>query len=214
MKHHRPRFPRSQLSSMLNLETTKGISARANNNTRPLMPIHIAITRRVRPGCEAEFQAALREFFQTSFAHGGVLGASMLTPPPGSDSREFGILRTFANEKERDAFYDSPIFKAWQERASKLTGGEPEYRQLHGLEAWFRSPHNPPPRWKMALVTLLGVYPVSLLIGVILSPQLRKLPLTLNLFIVSALIVTGLTWLVMPLLTRWFKAWLNPQSQT
>ena len=69
------------------------------------MPIHIAITRRVRPGCEAEFQAALHEFFQTSFAHGGVLGASMLTPPPGSNSREFGILRTFADEKERDNFH-------------------------------------------------------------------------------------------------------------
>ena len=77
------------------------------------MPIHIAITRRVRPGCEAEFQQALREFFQTSFAHGCVLGATMIVPPPGSDSREFGILRTFADEKERDAFYASPIFKAW-----------------------------------------------------------------------------------------------------
>ena len=75
------------------------------------MPIHIAITRRVRPGCEAEFQQALREFFQTSFTHGGVLGASMLTPLPGSDTREFGILRTFANEAERDAFYESPMFK-------------------------------------------------------------------------------------------------------
>jgi hypothetical protein len=177
------------------------------------MPIHIAITRRVRPGCEAEFQQALREFFQTSFAHGGVLGASMLTPPPGSDSREFGILRTFADEKERDAFYESPMFKAWEERARTLTEGEPEYRQLHGLEAWFRSPGGPPPRWKMAVVTLLGVYPVSLLIGVVFSPQLRKLPLSLNLFIVSALIVTCLTWLVMPLLTRWLKPWLNPQPQ-
>ena len=66
------------------------------------MSIHIAITRRVRPGREAEFQVALREFFQTSFAHGGVLGATMIVPPPGSDSREFGILRTFADEKERD----------------------------------------------------------------------------------------------------------------
>jgi antibiotic biosynthesis monooxygenase (ABM) superfamily enzyme len=36
------------------------------------MAIHIAITRRVRPGCEAEFQAALRGFFQASFAHDGV----------------------------------------------------------------------------------------------------------------------------------------------
>ena len=63
------------------------------------MSIHIAITRRVRPGCEAEFQRALREFFQASFAHGGVLGATMIVPPPGSDSREFGILRSFANER-------------------------------------------------------------------------------------------------------------------
>ena len=87
------------------------------------MPIHVAITRRVRAGSEAEFQQALQEFFQRSFAHGGVLGASMLIPPPGSDSREFGILRTFADEKERDAFYASPMFKAWEERARTLTEG-------------------------------------------------------------------------------------------
>src|SRR5688572_9249496 len=129
------------------------------------MPIHIAITRRVRAGCEAEFQQALREFFQTSFGQGGVLGASMLTPPPGSDTREYGILRTFASEKERDAFYNSPMFKAWEERARTMTEGEPVYRQLHGLEAWFRSPHNPPPRWKMAVATLLGVFPTSLFLS-------------------------------------------------
>ncbi|MFO1514291.1 MAG: hypothetical protein U1F83_15515 [Verrucomicrobiota bacterium] len=81
------------------------------------MPIHIAITRRVKPGYETEFQSALREFFQASFAHGGVLGATMIVPPPGSDSREFGILRTFANEKERDDFYASPVFKAWKSEA-------------------------------------------------------------------------------------------------
>ena len=176
------------------------------------MPLHIAITRRVRPGCEAEFQAALREFFQTSFAHGGVLGASMLTPTPGSDSREFGILRTFASETERDAFYESPMFKAWEERARTLTEGEPEYRQLHGLEAWFRSPHSPPPRWKMAMATLLGVYPVSLLIGIVLSATLKELPLALNLLVVSAIIVSMLTWVVMPLVTRLLHGWLNPPS--
>jgi uncharacterized protein len=177
------------------------------------MAIHIAISRRVRPGCEAEFQRALQEFFQASFAHSGVLGASMLTPPPGSDSREFGILRTFANEAERDAFYESPMFKAWDERARTLTEGEPEYRQLHGLEAWFRSPHDPPPRWKMAVVTLLGVYPVSLLIGFVLSPALSKLPLVLDSFVVSAIIVGLLTWVVMPLATRLLHDWLNPQPQ-
>src|SRR5882672_2398210 len=140
------------------------------------MPIHIAITRRVRPGCEAEFQHALREFFQTSFDHGGVLGASMLTPPPGSETHEYGILRTFQNEEERDAFYESPMFKAWDERARRLTEGEPVYRQLQGLEAWFRSPHDPPPRWKMALATLVGVYPTSLFLAISVGKVVRPWP--------------------------------------
>jgi antibiotic biosynthesis monooxygenase (ABM) superfamily enzyme len=173
------------------------------------MPIHIAITRRVRPGCEAEFQQALREFFQTSFAHGGVWGASMLTPPPGSDSREFGILRTFANEQERDAFYDSPMFKAWDERARTLTEGEPVYRQLHGLEAWFRSPHTPPPRWKMAVATFLGVFPVAMVLNLTLGPVIRSWPIVLSNAVFNACVVGLLTWVVMPIVTRILHRWLQ-----
>jgi len=177
------------------------------------MPIHVAITRRVRPGREAEFQQGLHDFLEASFEKEGVLGAQMITPPRGSNSREYGILRTFTDEEERDEFYASPLFKAWRERAADLTEGEPEYRDLHGLEAWFRAPGGPPPKWKMALVTLLGVYPISLTIGLVLAPRLKELPLPLNSLIVSALIVICLTWLVMPLLTRWFKAWLHPEPE-
>lgn len=176
------------------------------------MPIHMAITRRVRPGCEAEFQQALREFFQASFAHGGVWGASMLTPPPGSDSREFGILRTFADEAERDAFYASPLFQAWEARARTLTEGEPEYRQLQGLEAWFRSPGNPPPRWKMAVATLLGVYPTSLLLSLTLGEALHGWPVAAKSLLIGAAMVALLTWVVMPFVTRILHHWLHPRS--
>lgn len=177
------------------------------------MPIHIAITRQVRPGCEAEFQQALREFFQTSFAHDGVLGVTMIMPPPGSDSREFGVLRTFTDEKARDEFYASAMFKTWEQKIAPLVEGEWVQRPLCGLEAWFRSPSGPPPRWKMATVTLLGVYPVSLLIGFFVGPHLRNLSLPLYLFIASALMVSCLTWIVMPQLARWFKPWLNLPAQ-
>lgn len=177
------------------------------------MPVHIAITRRVLPGREAEFQQALREFFQTSFAHGGVWGASMLTPPPGSDSREFGILRTFENEHERDAFYESPMFKAWEERAKTLTEGEPVYRQLHGLEAWFRSPQNPPPRWKMAVATLLGVYPTSLFLSLTVGEAVHTWPLLARSLVFAAGMVAVLTWVVMPLVTRLLHGWLHSQPQ-
>jgi len=177
------------------------------------MPVHIAITRRVLPGREAEFQNALREFFQTSFAHGGVLGASMLTPPPGSETREYGILRTFANEQERDAFYDSPMFKAWEERAKSLTEGQPVYRQLHGLEAWFRAPQKPPPRWKMAVATLLGVYPTSLFLSLTVGETVHTWPLLARSLIIAGCMVALLTWIVMPLVTRLLHGWLHRQRQ-
>ena len=176
------------------------------------MPIHIAITRRVRPGCEAEFQEALREFFQTSFGHGGVLGASMLTPPPGSESHEFGILRTFRDEVERDTFYASPMFKAWEERARTLTEGEPVYRQLHGLEAWFRSPHGPPPRWKMAIATFLGVFPTAMILNLTLGRAIQPWPFLLGSAVFNAAMVALLTWMVMPLVTRALRGWLHPEG--
>ena len=184
-------------------ESTEGSSA----------PMHIAITRRVRSGCEAEFQQALREFFQTSFAHDGVLGASMLVPPPGSESPEFGILRTFANEQERDAFYESPMFKAWEEKSRPLTEGEWVYRQLHGLEAWFRSPQNPPARWKMALLTWIAVWPVSIAVRALLNPFIgQTAPHVIFAGVVAGGIVVVLTWVAMPLLVKVAHPWLQPPT--
>lgn len=177
------------------------------------MPIHVAITRRVRPGCEAEFQNALRDFFQASFEHGGVLGATMIVPPPGSESQEFGILRSFADARERDDFYASPLFKSWEARCAPLT--EPHswtVRPLHGLEAWFRSPHQPPPKWKMAIATFLGVFPVATLLNVTLGPWIKDWPFVLRNAAFNAAVVALLSWAVMPLVTRLLRGWLRPGS--
>jgi uncharacterized protein len=172
-------------------------------------PIHIAITRRIKPGCEAEFQKLLQEFFKTSFAHIGVHGASMLVPPPGSPSPEFGILRTFANAQERDAFYASPMFKAFDEKVRPLTEGDPVHRQLTGLEAWFRSPQNPPLRWKMAVATYLGVVPVIMGLSLTIGPVVRSWNFVLNNLVFNACVVALLTWVVMPLITRILHRWLH-----
>jgi uncharacterized protein len=171
------------------------------------MPIHVAITRKVLPGKEDEFKEALRRFLGESFLHGGVQGAGMITSLPGSDGSEIGILRTFANEGERDAFYESKLFKDWEAYASTITE-EPVYRQLNGLEAWFRSPKSPP-RWKMALLTLCGVFPTSLALSLSVGPVIKDLPLAFRSLVISTLMVGLLTWVVMPLIIKVFKKWLN-----
>jgi uncharacterized protein len=171
------------------------------------MLVHVAITRKVLPGKEDEFVQALRQFLGESFLHGGVHGASMITALPGGDNREIGILRTFKDKAERNAFYNSDQFKEWDAYAATLTES-PVYRDLNGLEAWFRAPH-PPPRWKMATATLCGVFPTSLLLTFTVGPLIKDLPVAIRILIVAACMVALLTWVVMPAVTRLLKSWLR-----
>jgi antibiotic biosynthesis monooxygenase (ABM) superfamily enzyme len=166
------------------------------------MAVHVAITRKIKPGCERAFEESLRHFFRDSLDHQGVLGVHLLSPPPGSDAREYGILRTFADERERDTFYRSELFGKWQAHVAQFTEGDRTVRDLHGLEAWFRGAA--PPRWKMALLTWLGVWPTSLVVGTLLGARLAELPALVSSGIVAAVIVVCLTWIVMPLLVRLF----------
>jgi uncharacterized protein len=173
-------------------------------------PIHVAITRRIKPGCEQEFQTALKEFFARSLAHSGVHGAAMLAPAPGSGSMEYGIIRSFANADERDAFYASPLYLEWKKRVAPLTEGEPEARELHGLEAFFRQ-KNPPPKWKMAIATYLGVVPVIMGLSLTLGPMLQSWNFVLKNIVFNACVVALLTWAVMPVITRVLHAWLSAE---
>lgn len=175
-------------------------------------PIHVAITRRVKPGKEAEFRQALREFLQASFNDEGVIGAGMIVPPADVQSREYGILRTFVSESARDDFYNSKLVKDWIERCKPLTEGEPKYSQLTGLEAWFRNPNSaPPPRWKMALLTFIAVWPVSMAVPAALTPLIAQhVSNVIFAGAVAAGIVVILTWVAMPLLVRITSSWLQP----
>lgn len=101
-------------------------------------PLHIAITRKVKPGCESEFEAAIMQFFASSLSREGVLGAYLLRPLPDSKDRTYGILRSFASEEDRDAFYDSDDFKVWEQTVSPLVEFEYSRRPLHGLDAFLK----------------------------------------------------------------------------
>ncbi|HEX3627082.1 MAG TPA: antibiotic biosynthesis monooxygenase [Verrucomicrobiae bacterium] len=172
--------------------------------------INIAVIRRVKPGREAEFEKELREFVQASFEHDGMLGAGMFVPLPGSDSREYGILRTFRNEQDRNEFYKSSLFTAWQERVKSLTEGDPVYRKLNGLEAWFRDPTQAiPPVWKMAIITYIGVDIVTTLLFYAIGPFIQSWPFLVRNSAFNIVVVACLTWVAMPLLTRAFRTWLQ-----
>lgn len=172
--------------------------------------VHVAITRKVKPGREEEFENAIRGFFMESLKDTGSLGAQIIKPLPGSKSRTYGILRSFAGEKDRDDFYRSELFRTWQETVKPLVEEDYSRRDLHGLEAFFYDPGiiGHPPRWKMAIVTWMGVWPTVYVVAHLLGKHLAGWPSFVATGLVTLVVVSVLTWGVMPVLTRLVRPWL------
>ena len=85
-----------------------------------------------------------------------------------------------------------------------MVEGESIRRQLVGLEAWFRDSTEPmPPRWKMAVLTWIAAWPVSMLVAAIVTLALGpNLPQVLQAALVAAGLVIVLTWVAMPFLVK------------
>ena len=175
-------------------------------------PATVLTIRTVKPGCEEKFEAELHDFISRSLQTEGQLGVSVIRPVAESGSREYGILRRFRDKAYRERFYQSPLFKQWEAAVASFTEGEPKQQSLSGLETWFVLPGQqaviPPPRWKMAVTTLIGVWPASMLVPWLLGPLIGGLPSYLKGVFVSAGIVILLTWAIMPFLARILKPWL------
>ena len=72
------------------------------------------------------------------------------------------------------------------------------------------TPKQAPPRYKMALLTWPGAWGLITLILWQLGPATATWPLPLRTLVVSVLMVLGLSWVVIPTLSRIFAAWLAP----
>src|SRR6516165_1021286 len=100
-------------------------------------PIQVAIVRTVKPGCEAAFEQALHDFIQRSLLLSGQLGVHVIRPAPGSGSRQYGILRKFADRDALTLFRTSPEYLEWNQKVLDLTEGRGSVEELCGLESWF-----------------------------------------------------------------------------
>ncbi|MEO0795168.1 MAG: DoxX family membrane protein [Verrucomicrobiota bacterium] len=175
--------------------------------------IHCLITREVREGKEAEFEAAVRSFFSDAICDTNTAGAQLVAPVNES-SRTYGILRSFPDDAARDAFYASDGFRAWSEYVSEFVEGEAVRKELNGLEAFFRDegPAGPPPTWKMAIITWLGVNFTTTPLLLVLMPLLvgtYGIKFPFDNFVFNVFVVALLSWLVMPAIAKLFDKWLH-----
>jgi len=177
------------------------------NPTKDTGPLTIIVTWRIRKGREKEFEAWHHEVTGAALAFPGHMGVNVIRA--GGAGQEFVVILRFDTYEHLCAWQESEIHRELMRKAKPLREKKPTYRLETGLEFWFTPPGPAsPPRWKMALVTILAVWPASLLVSWLLGHLSWSLPTVLKTLLAACGIVVLLTWAIMPLLVKILKRWL------
>jgi len=166
-------------------------------------PIGVVVSCRVRPEQAVAFEEALRELMHAAATHPGRVSADVLRGTAGPGGQEYYVVYRFVDEASLRAWEHSPERHALFARLAPLFE-EAQRLELTGMEAWFDLPRGrpPPARWRMAVLTWLGIWPLVSLSLWLVAPHLARLPFLLQTALNSALLVLAMTYLMMPWLTR------------
>jgi uncharacterized protein len=168
------------------------------------------ISRNITPGHEKKYDDWLQRFMISEREFPGYLGTTIIAPGGNISSVRY-IVNRFVDQASLDAWENSEVAIKLIEEVSKYSTRE----RVTGLETWFSLSTMKsivaPPRWKMAIVSFIGAYGISSLASHILGLYFGQMPLLTNL-LMTIILVVGLTYLVMPLLSRLLQGWLYPRN--
>jgi len=187
------------------------VATNAADPATPERPLSVVIRRVVKAGQQAGFEAAVRAFSPVSVTFPGHLGVHVVPPP--AEGREYVVILSFASEGAWREFQVWDRYRSWLEVIRPLLADDPAVEEVTGLEIWFRMPGErplvPTTRWKMAIVTWVGVCLTVGILNVVLRPMISGWPWWANLLGFNAVVVVALTWVVMPALSRMTRGWFR-----
>ena len=127
------------------------------------------------------------------------------------------LLQHFRDQAALESWLSSSQRAELLREANHLLERPPSVRRT-GLETWFHLPSDgpaivPPPRWKMWLTSVVAIYPLLLAFLAWVSPRIAGWPLPLRAAVLPLVLLSLMTYLVMPNLTRLLRPWLAAGTQ-
>jgi antibiotic biosynthesis monooxygenase (ABM) superfamily enzyme len=173
--------------------------------------VSVVVRRRIHAELREPFEAWLEGIVGCASTFEGHLGAQILRPPD-PETQDYVLLFRFATAEQLATWQSSDIAKDWLTRGREYTRGEAHIERVSGLEFWFQAPpsvgHLPPPKHKMVVATVVGLYPLILFVAPVISAPLVGLPGPLAVLLTTIVMVLLMTYAVMPLVIRVLSPWL------
>lgn len=180
--------------------------------------INSSVTTVVRHFIKPDKQAAFEEWSKGITAQvkqfAGFEGLQLIHPPEGHT--DYLVLFKFSDFQTLENWMESEQRSQEINKLEDLSEKDLVLREVEGIDFWFEAPNanqaGVPPKWKMAILTWLVVFP-----GVVLAskafravfPTFSGVLITLC---VTLSLVPLLTWVLMPTVVKLCKRWLFGDS--
>jgi antibiotic biosynthesis monooxygenase (ABM) superfamily enzyme len=168
------------------------------------------ICRNIAAGHEKDYDDWLERFMISERQFPGYLGTTIIAPGGITSSVRY-VINRFSDQASIDAWENSEVALSLIDEINKYS----TLQRVTGLETWFNLPNlksmRAPPKWKMAIVSFIAAFSISSVAHYILSIYLGQRPLLTDL-LMTIILVIGLTYFAMPLLSRLLRRWLYPNN--
>jgi antibiotic biosynthesis monooxygenase (ABM) superfamily enzyme len=177
-------------------------------------PVTAVILRSVKPGCMEEFEMWASGMTQIACNFPGFLGTHAIRPRDIFHP-EYVIVVQFDNVNHLKIFMTSTERAEYLKKSEMMTVDEMSIQEIHGFESFFSLPDHSerspaPARYKMAVLTILALYPLLLLFSTLFASIFHGLPRPLLILFTLIVLIPIMTYFIMPWTTRLFRFWLYP----
>ncbi|WP_417454637.1 antibiotic biosynthesis monooxygenase [Kiloniella sp.] len=184
-------------------------------------PVVLAVTDHVPLTEQDRYEALVDELHQLFKTEDGFL--SVDTVRYNRDRQmEYTVLSRWVDEVSAKKWRENPRIKNVLMQIETITGGAADMVVASGVGLWFdhiRFDHMEeitsedtepglPPIWKRIVLSVIGVYPMLILLLELIGPIIGFLPRLAQDFILVVVLSALLTWPVMPFLSRLLRPWL------
>ena len=185
------------------------------NNQEHFDPLTVVVSRRVKKGQETEFERLSSQMTERAASFPGYLGATMFRPSSPEDP-EYRIVFKFQDRDSLRKWEESEERTELLEQIEALLVQPSERETTSGIVTWFtlpgQNPVQPPPKWKMTIVSWLALYPAVTVVFALFGDWLAQIPLLIRTMLVTMVVMGLMSYVLMPRMTRWFSFWLFPRK--
>jgi antibiotic biosynthesis monooxygenase (ABM) superfamily enzyme len=166
-----------------------------------------------RRGAEADYEAWLQHVTSCAQRFPGHAGVNIIRPHEGG--RRYTIVLRFDSSENLHAWLGSETRRQLIAQVEPLLERGDRLDIKTGLEFWFTPPspaQRHPAAYKQFLLTLSAIFPLTVLVPWLLRPLFQIVPVlglpVVSNFVISAVIVGLITYVIMPRYTRLVAGWL------